>query len=377
MGVLVMSNGDLLRQLFRAYAKHDTTVFHSIAEAIIREERSKNHRLLADDLEKILLNGNGQSPDRRFSPIGYDIPKDRERGFPLLDVAQYDYTWERLIAESKTLKPLQQITEEYYHREVLASAGLKPTQRVLFYGPPGCGKTLAAKIFSSVLSYPLVTVRFDAVVSSLLGETAANLRRVFEFIQRGQWVVLFDEFDAIGKDRDNPFEHGELKRVVNSLLQLMDAFQGESLLIAATNHEGLLDDAIWRRFEAVIRFPHPRQQDRVLMLRHFLRGFNSTALNPETIARRLKGATGADIERIAVEAARRAVLAHRSSLLMEDIEPALVNFHERLSVVSSLKGHFLIAQEPGISQSKTKPSDHSTTSVDSVQNIPDVDEDGE
>lgn len=90
-------------------------------------------------------------------------------------------------------------------------------------------------------------------MSSLLGETAANLRRVFDFIERREWVVLFDEFDAIGKDRDNPFEHGELKRVVNSLLQLMDNYSGESLLIAATNHEGLLDDAVWRRFEAVVR----------------------------------------------------------------------------------------------------------------------------
>lgn len=335
-----MANGDLLRQLFRGYAKHDNAIFRAAAEAIIQEERAKNHRLLADDLEKVLLNGNGYVQERRTT---YEIPKDKERGFPLLDITEFDYDWERLVFPSKNLKLLQQIVNENHKSDILASSGLKPTQRLLFYGPPGCGKTLAAKVIAGVLSYPLVTVRFDAVVSSYLGETAANLRRVFDFIQRGRWIVLFDEFDAIGKDRDNPFEHGELKRVVNSLLQLMDAFQGQSLLIASTNHEGILDKAIWRRFESVIPFGLPTHQDRVLMLRHFLRGFDSSDIMLDKIAIRLKGATGSDIERVTIEAARNCILAFRTSIITEDIEPAIRAFHERTLLMDKLTAPSLAA----------------------------------
>lgn len=332
-----MANADLLRQLFRAYVKQDNSVFRMAAEAIISEERAKNHRLLADDLENILVSVNGRAREGRLSRNVQEIPKDRERGFPLLDIGEYEYGWERLVAPSHTVEKLKQIAKEHFQRDILATAHLKPTQRILFYGPPGCGKTLTAKVLASVLSYPLVTVRFDAIVSPLLGETAANLRRVFEFIEHGQWVVLFDEFDAIGKDRDNTFEHGELKRVVNTLLQSMDAFHGESILIAATNHEGLLDNALWRRFEALIPFQRPTQQDRILLLRIFLRGFDTSALNIEAVARRLSNGTGADVERVVIEGARRSVLAHRTSILREDIDSALADFRAREKLASNLR----------------------------------------
>jgi SpoVK/Ycf46/Vps4 family AAA+-type ATPase len=331
-----MANGDLLRQLFRGYSKRDDSTFRAAAEAIIQEERLKNHRLLADELERILLNGNGLPASHGKLFKSYDIPKDRERGFSLLDISGFNYDWDRIILPEKQLNVLQQIAREHQRKDLLLAGGLKPRQRVLFFGPPGCGKTLAAQVLAGVLAYPLVTVRFDAVVSSYLGETAANLRRVFEFIQTGQWVVLFDEFDAIGKDRDNPFEHGELKRVVNTLLQLMDAFRGESLLIAATNHETLLDKGVWRRFEAVVQFPVPWPQDRVLLLRQFLRGFDTTALNLEPLAGKLDGATGADIERLCVEAARLALLEGRNSLIREDVQAALDSYRERSKITQEL-----------------------------------------
>jgi MoxR-like ATPase len=327
----VTAQGDILRQLLRGYSQRNDRLFRSAAELLIQDERAKNHRLLADDLERILVNGAARPLDRRSVGNAYDLPRDRERGFPLLDVTAFEYGWERLVVSPRALATLQQVELEYRRRDVLATAGLRPKQRLLFYGPPGCGKTLAAQVLASVLSCPLVTVRFDAVVSSYLGETAANLRRVFEFIQRGEWVVLFDEFDALGKDRDNPFEHGELKRVVNSLLQLIDAFQGESLLIAATNHEHLLDRALWRRFDAVVRFPLPTEQDRVLLLRLFLRSFDTSQLNLLTLAHRLRGASGSDVQWLAVEGARRAVLAGRSIITPGDVDVALDALRERMA----------------------------------------------
>ena len=127
-------------------------------------------------------------------------------------------------------------------------------RRVLMFGPPGSGKTSAAEGLAAELGIPLVVVRLDSLISSYLGETASNLRRVVDYAARAPFVVLFDEFDAIGRNRDDPQEHGELKRVVNAFLQMIEAYSGTSLLLAATNHEQLLDPALWRRFDDVIEF---------------------------------------------------------------------------------------------------------------------------
>ena len=124
-------------------------------------------------------------------------------------------------------------------------------------GPPGCGKTLTAEVIASELGRPVAIVRTDSVVSSFLGETAANLRKVFDFVAKSPMVALFDEFDALGKEREDASEHGELRRVINAVLQMLDAYEGRSLIIAATNHEGMLDTAIWRRFEEVLFLEPP------------------------------------------------------------------------------------------------------------------------
>ncbi len=133
---------------------------------------------------------------------------------------------------------------------VLEANGLVPIRRVIFCGPSGCGKTAMAEAMSAELAIPMLYVRFDAVVSSLLGETAANLRKVFEYARRGQWVLFFDEFDAIGRSRDDTTEHGEIKLVLNSFLQIVDNFDGRSLVIAATNFEQVLDPAVYPAIEA-------------------------------------------------------------------------------------------------------------------------------
>ncbi len=323
-----MPTGEILRQLFRAIAANDDEGMRAAAMAIVADERSKNHKLLADDLVRLLANGKGRL-ELAPQPLVPEIPKDRERGFPLLDVTSPAIEWSRLVLPNATREGLLRVVAENRQRDLLAASALKPTQRLLFYGPPGCGKTLAAKVMSSELGIPLVLVRLDALVSSYLGETAANLRRVFEFVERGQWVVLFDEFDALGKDRDSPVEHGELKRVVNALLQLMDSFSGDSTLIAATNHERLLDTGIWRRFDAVFEFPLPQLQDRVVMLRQFLGGFDTRGVSLQLTGRSLAGAAGADIERLALDASRHAVLRGSRVITKVDLEPALNSFRAR------------------------------------------------
>ena len=326
-----MPRADLIRELFKAHARKDDDAFRNAALTVVSEERKKNHRLLADDLERIVMNKR-RTTGSFFPKHQFVLPKDRERGMELVEVSNSELDWDRIVLPAQTLELLQDLTLEHLRADILAASGLKPRGCLLFYGPPGCGKTLAARVVAGALSRQLVTVRFDAIVSSLLGETASNLRSVFDFLEHGEWVVLFDEFDAIGKDRDNAFEHSELKRLVNTLLQLMDSFRGTSVLIAATNHEGLLDTAIWRRFDVLVPFGFPGPQDRVLMLRQFLACFDTSGLSFNNLGRRLARASGGDIERVAQSAARRAVLDGRTCILKEDVEPALQDFRRRLAL---------------------------------------------
>jgi AAA+ superfamily predicted ATPase len=200
---------------------------------------------------------------------------------------------------------------------------------VLFCGPPGCGKTVAAEAIAKEVYLPLAVVRFDAVISSYLGETASNLRKVFEFARSRPMVMLFDEFDAIGKRRTDPDEHGEIKRVVNSFLQMLDGFHGETLTIAATNHQGLLDRALWRRFDDIVFFALPSEREIEKLLIDRLRQIKlSSNVRLPAVARTLLGLAHADVERLAGEIVKRCVLQEK-----EEIDEALV--HEVLQLERS------------------------------------------
>lgn len=172
---------------------------------------------------------------------------------------------------------------------------------------------------------PLAIVRLDTLVSSYLGETAANLRQIFDFIAQYPMVALFDEFDAIGKERGDSSDHGELRRVVNAVLQMMDAYQGKSLIIAATNHEHILDSAIWRRFDDVIEFPLPDKHQLSELLRLKLRGIRRQ-FEPDDgeVLSLLVGQSGADVERIVRRAIKRMILRSQEFLTIKDMKNALV-----------------------------------------------------
>ena len=248
-----MAEGRLLRKLIKAGATLPSDDFRRAAEEVIREERAKKHHLLASDLERILYGAATPETHR----VVREVPRDRERGLDLVEIREPVRSLRDLVLADSTLSVLERTLLEQQRSDVLGTYGLRPISRLLFAGPPGCGKTTGAEALATELGIELVVVRVDAVVSSYLGETAANLGKVFDFLGRGRFVALFDEFDAIGKEREDPSEHGELRRVVNAFLQMMDAYRGRSLLVAATNHERLLDRALWRRFDEVLVFEKP------------------------------------------------------------------------------------------------------------------------
>lgn len=317
-----MASGKVLRQLIRAGANGDISAFKDASKSIIEEERQKQHHLLANDLERILHGDTRQTQPLRAG-LKDRIPADQERGLPLLVVREPMRRLDEVVLSADGRAIVEDILQEHHRGDVLRSYGLRPADRILFCGPPGCGKTLAAEAIATELDRPLVLIRIDSVVSSYLGETAANLRKVFDFIDSIPSVALFDEFDALGKERADSSEHGELKRVVNAVLQMLDAYQGKSLIIAATNHEGILDSAIWRRFEEVLFFAPPNREELVQLLGIKLRGVRRDfEIEDGQLLRLFSGFSHAEVERIVRRAIKEIILKGQEFLQIRHLEKA-------------------------------------------------------
>ncbi len=318
-----MATANLLRQLVKTGSEGNHEAFKRVSEQLIQEERSKNHHLLANDLEKILY-GRRSSNVPLQSVLNDRLPKDKDRNLPLLQIKEPVRRLEDVVLSDENTSLLNELLQEHHRVEVLQSYGLYPADKILFCGPPGCGKTLTAEVLASELGLPLAIVRIDSVISSLLGETAANLRQVFDFVSTVPMVVLFDEFDAMAKERSDEAEHGELKRVVNAFLQMLDAYEGKSILVAATNHERILDSAVWRRFDEVLVFESPNLEQLRRLLSVKLRGLRREfEIDDSRIVSLFKGMSHADVERVLRRAAKDMVLAGKEFLSERHLQSAI------------------------------------------------------
>ncbi len=263
------------------------------------------------------------------------IPADSERGIPLLRMTKERYTFDDIVVDGKTRQRLSRIVAENRSAKRLRRHGLAPKQKILLCGEPGTGKTLSAKIIGSAMGCPFVHVVFDALVSPLLGETAANLRKVFDFVEKGRYVVLFDEFDMIGKDRADPQEHGEIKRVVNNFMQMLDGYGGDSILIAATNHHRLLDAAVWRRFDEVVKLGVPDARQRAELFEKYMGAMKSDAVDASEFAEGTPGYSAADVAAVCVDALRKCVMDRHASVSEGDVLWALEEQGHRKGIMVS------------------------------------------
>jgi SpoVK/Ycf46/Vps4 family AAA+-type ATPase len=229
-----------------------------------------------------------------------------------------------------------ELLEEFRHGDTLRRHGLSVTSKLLFCGPPGCGKTLTAEIFAKETGLPLLVARLDAIISSFLGETASNLRKLFEEVERRPCVLFLDEFDALARTRGDGAEHNEMRRVVNSLLMLIDRYKGRGFIIAATNVEESLDDAIWRRFDDVIVFELPEERQILRLIELKTRNFSMKFDLSERI-KRLVGFSYADIERVCVAAIKRSVLKGAKSVLESEFDLAIAEGRRRRNIRAHLK----------------------------------------
>lgn len=334
-----MTANDLIKQLIICFNSKDTEAFLNYAREYIEREKRMKHTQVAKELEKALFEKSPKDnsfSERRFK-TAQPIPRDSEKGFPLLEIKHFEENWENLVLPKIVKDQLDQILREFKDADVLATYNLTYKKKILLCGKPGTGKTFTAQIISSLLNIPLIYVRFDSIVSSYLGETAANLRKVFDYIEQGTWIVLFDEFDIVGKNRDDSHEHGEIKRVVNNFLQMLDNYSGTSLIFAATNHQNMLDPAIWRRFDDVVYYDLPEEEAREALFVRYLKPIKRDAnIDHRILAKESDKLSPSDIRMIAEEAMKLAIIHSNGELSMENLLSALEKFKRRERVKDNL-----------------------------------------
>jgi SpoVK/Ycf46/Vps4 family AAA+-type ATPase len=330
---IAMADVEQLLTLFRAHRKQDDFTFMRAAEALISAELAANHHMVAHELRQALeelkppRNGKRHANGHSLTPL----PKDRRSGDALLAIIERPLDVTRLVLTEETRRQVDRIVEEHGKRLLLARSGFQPKSRVLLWGPPGCGKTLTAHYLSHALSLPLGVVRLSSLISSFVGDTASHIQRVFDRAATTPMVLLLDEVDAIGKNRDDPNDVGELKRVVNSLLQAMDSFSStESVVVAASNHQYLLDPALWRRFDDVVFFPEPGAAARAEFVHRLLNGVSYCG-SEDIVVKKTAGLSFAAIERVLSEAIKSMLLEDRESLQASDITAELRRFKRSLS----------------------------------------------
>lgn len=338
--------GEVLKRLFRAVASDDSQAVQSMLSVVVEEERKLGHTTLAEQLETILRKNNHLADSNRFSLVSQAMkasakPKDtkakstvpqpltvlssnRRFNHPFIITIPRERLRHHMVLSEMVETRFRRIEREYAARDRLAHYGLKYRQKILLYGSPGCGKTMGAERIAWNTGLPLVKMRFDAMVSSYLGETATNLREVFETAAANPCLLFIDECDALAKSRGDAQEVGEIKRVVNTFLQLLDEYEvSNGLLIAATNLTEFLDEAVWRRFDDVIEVPKPTEPEIKAILEQTLAGIEVGSVNWNAIVQKLVGFSAAQIVKIAQSAAKRAILDREELVIQEHLEDSI------------------------------------------------------
>tara|TARA_B100000678_G_scaffold167520_1_gene139933 strand:+ start:550 stop:1539 length:990 start_codon:yes stop_codon:yes gene_type:complete len=318
-----MARGELMKKLLASYGRDEE--FHAVAEQIITEEEKKNNRVLARSLRKSLSNG----PSRRSRPKALaPLLPFPEAAADFIERIEPVHGKQDIILSFENIRIFLGLMKEFDRADEIRRHGLPVRSKLLFCGPPGCGKTLCAEIFAAELGLPLYVVKLDQLISSYLGETAANVRKIFEFARTQPCVLFFDEFDALARTRDESGEHHELRRVVNSLLIFIDRQRPKGFLIAATNLDQTLDSAIWRRFDEVVWFDRP---DSRMIQRFVAMKFKNLSIDfdPKAHLSDLEGYAYAELDRICLQATKSSIIAKRKRVSEGDFVDAIADERRR------------------------------------------------
>ena len=314
-----MASAEQLKALLKSHIEGDEGRFLSVAMQVAAHEAKLGHGKLAEALRDMI--DAAKSRSQVLGGAGKLVPLNKPRGelVGLLSVS-YPHTRlsEMILDDSVSMKLKRTIKEQRFFSK-LKEHGLSPRRKLLFVGPPGTGKTMTAAALAGELGIPLFLVRLDALITKYMGETAAKLRQVFDAITEVRGIYFFDEFDAIGSQRGLANDVGEIRRVLNSFLQMIEQDQSHSVIIAATNHPDVLDYALFRRFDDMIQYGLPNQAQVISILIARLAGFQAKRFAWNKIAEHASGLSHAEISRAADEAIKDSIIYDRDTVAEVDL----------------------------------------------------------
>jgi len=316
-----MPSADQVKALISSLAEGNEAHFYTVAMQIAAHEARLGHGKLAEEIRNLV----DKAKSRPYVPSKAPIPLARPRGevAELLSASYPDAHLSDMILNDTTKRKLERVIREQRAIQVIRNRGLTPRRRLLLIGNPGTGKTMTASVLAGELGLPLFVVRLDGLITKFMGETAAKLRLIFEALNQTRGVYLFDEFDSIGSARGLANDVGEIRRVLNSFLQMVEQDNSDSLVIAATNYVGMLDRALFRRFDDVIQYDLPDKAKIVETLKAKLRAFKTQKIQWAKAAVLAEGLNFADITRACEDAIKDALVHDRAFVAHADLARAI------------------------------------------------------
>lgn len=318
----------LVINLIKSHSESEDS-FYDAVEKLAIDEENKGNRLIASEIRssyQLSKSKKNKTADRSVSDMVFSVqnagvlPRDKDSTLELIDVYKSKIKLDDVALPTPTLKAIKQVLIEQKSLEELIARGVQPSNRILLCGPPGCGKTMTANAIAGELNLPIAYVKLDALVSSYLGQTGTNIRKIFEFIKDKRLILFLDEFDAIAKKRDDAQELGELKRVVTTLLQNLDMMNSNVLLLAATNHHHLLDSAVWRRFNKSILLEKPEDDERMKIIENYLsKVLSNYETDKKTIQILSKGMSGAKLKNFLDSIAKYVIIERYNKKIDKEI----------------------------------------------------------
>jgi len=328
-----MASADQLKALLQSHLEGDENRFYSVAMQVAAHEAKRGHGKLAEELRALI----DQAKSRRAATPsgitdGMAVPISKPRG-ELANLLSVSYPKSRLgdmVLNNELALQLERIIREQRHAAEILSHGLFPRRKLLLVGPPGTGKTMTASVLAGELGLPLFQVRLDGLITKFMGETAAKLRQIFESTHHARGVYFFDEFDAIGSQRGLANDVGEVRRILNSFLQMIEQDNSHSLIVGATNHPDILDNALFRRFDDLLHYELPDEAHIADVIKARLSCLAVKNTSWKRLAAKAIGLSYAELTRAADEVLKTALIERAEKISEKDISQALEERH-RLS----------------------------------------------
>lgn len=325
-----MANSKQIKALLKAHVNGDDDHFFAVAMQVAASEAKRGHGKVAGDLRALIDDAKSKRHNRITQVKATPIAQPRGELADVLEVSYPQNVLPQMILSGSVSARLQRIIKEQRHYPKIRTHGLSPRRKLLLVGPPGTGKTMTASALAGELGIPLFLVRLDRLITKFMGETAAKLRVVFDSVKNVRGVYFFDEFDAIGSQRGLVNDVGEIRRVLNSFLQMIEQDDSNSIIIAATNHPEILDYALFRRFDDIVEYEFPSPTEVEKLLENKLAGFISNKFNWNIISEVAHTLSHADISRAAEDAMKDAIIHNRECVKENEL---LLTLNERISFI--------------------------------------------